>query len=142
VDTNEIEVSVMASVRPTESTEKVARAIENLFFGLDLTIGESVVEGRGGIDSLRTFHRLLREQKILDTARSVLLRGKIGDDIQFRLGKQAATVSRINFPPEEEMLGSIHVNINGPDLLVDWLAPTTAEGKPIEEIELELEDHV
>jgi len=140
VDMNKIEVSVMTSVRPTESTEKVAKAIENLFFGLDLDIGESLVEGRGGIDSLKTFHRLLREQRILDTARAVLLRGTIGDDIQFRLSKQAATVSRINFPPEEEMLGSIHVNINGPDWLLDWLAPKTAEGKPIEEIELE--DHV
>ena len=135
-----IEVSVMASVKPTESPDKVARAIENLFSGLDITMGESLVEGRGGIEALRTFHRLLREQRILDTARSVLLQGKIGEEIQFRLNKQAATVSRINFPPEEETLGSIHVEVKGPDSLVDWLAPKTAEGKPIEEIELV--DHV
>ena len=137
-----IELSLSVAVRPTESPEKVAGALENLFPGIAIEGREGWIEGHGGARSLATFHRLLREQRILDTARSVMLQGRLGDSVQFRLSKQAATVSRINFPPEEEPLGSIHVEIRGPATLIDWLAPRTSEGKPIEEIELEGDDHV
>ena len=136
-----IELSLTASIRPTESPEKVAGAVENLFPKMELVASENRIEGRGGAESLSAFHRFLREQRILDTARSVMLQGRVGDAVQFRLNKQAATVSRINFPPEEEPLGSIHVQIRGPETLIDWLAPRTSEGRPIEEIELE-DDHV
>ena len=137
-----IELSLSVAVRPTESPEKVAGALENLFPGIVIAAREGRIEGHGGAESLETFHRLLREQRILDTARSVMLQGRLGDAVQFRLNKQAATVSRINFPPEEETLGSIHVEIRGPAALIDWLAPRTSEGRPIEEIELEDDDRV
>jgi predicted RNA binding protein with dsRBD fold (UPF0201 family) len=136
-----IELSLSAAVRPTESPEKVASALENLFPEIELLAREDRIEGRGGAGTLTTFHRLLREQRILDTARSVMLQGRVGDAVQFRLNKQAATVGKVSFPPGEEPLGSIHVQIRGPETLVDWLAPETFEGKPIEEIELEV-DHV
>lgn len=137
-----IEVSLRAAVRPTESSEKVAGALEALFPGIELVAQEGRIDGRGGAASLATFHRLLREQRILDTARSVMLQGVVADAVQFRLNKQAATVGRISFPPEEEPLGSIHVEIRGGPSLIDWLAPRTVDGKPIEEIELEDGDHV
>ena len=94
-----MELFLSAAVRPTESPEKVAGALENLFPGIKLDSSEGRIEGRGGAESLSTFRRLLREQRILDTARSVMLQGRLGDAVQFRLNKQAATVSRINFPP-------------------------------------------
>jgi predicted RNA binding protein with dsRBD fold (UPF0201 family) len=137
-----IEVSLRAAVRPTESPEKVAGALVTLFPGIEVDAEGGWICGRGGAASLVTFHRLLREQRILDTARSVMLQGLVGDAVQFRLNKQAATVGRINFPPEEEPLGSIHVEIRGGPSLIDWLAPRTVDGKPIEEIELEDGDHV
>ncbi|UEC43831.1 MAG: hypothetical protein METHAR1v1_1740003 [Methanothrix sp.] len=135
-----IELTVISPLRPTESPEKVASALESLFSGIVLEATENRIEGRGGAEALSTFHRLLREQRILDTARSVLLAGRVGDALQFRLNKQAATVGRISFPPAEEPLGSIHVEIRGPEILVDWLAPQTFDGKPVDEIDLE--DHV
>ncbi|MCR3884224.1 RNA-binding domain-containing protein [Methanotrichaceae archaeon M04Ac] len=135
-----MELSVTAVVMPSESPEKVARAIEKLFAGIVLEGTDERIEGRGGIDALSTFHRLLREERILDTARAVILRGRVGEAFQFRLSKQAASAGRISFPPEEEPLGSIHVEIRGPQLLVDWLAPQTVDGRPIKEIDLE--DHV
>jgi predicted RNA binding protein with dsRBD fold (UPF0201 family) len=136
-----IELSLSAAVRPTESPEKVASALNNLFPKIELVGSKTRIEGSGGAEGLSTFRRLLREQRILDTARSVMLQGAVGDAVQFRLNKQAATVSGINFPPEEEPLGSIHVQIKGPPALIDWLAPRTLDGRPIEEIELE-DDHV
>ena len=42
----------------------------------------------------------------------------------------------VNFPPEEEPLGSIHVQITGDDLVIDWLSPMTENGVPVKEIEL------
>jgi predicted RNA binding protein with dsRBD fold (UPF0201 family) len=131
-----IEVTVRSSVRPTERLEKVVRAIENIFPGLIMDILDDRIEAYDGPDSLLTLHRLLREQKILDTARSVMLTGRVGNAIQFRLNKQAAFMGLVSFPPDEEPLGSIHVQVTGDERLVDWLAPQTQNGVAIEEIDL------
>jgi predicted RNA binding protein with dsRBD fold (UPF0201 family) len=131
-----IEVTVHSSVQPTERMEKVVYAIENIFSGLIMDILDDRIEAYDGPDSLLTFHRLLREQKILDTARSVMLTGRVGNAVQFRLNKQAAFMGLVSFPPDEEPLGSIHVQITGDERLVDWLAPQTENGVPIEEINL------
>ena len=131
-----IEVTVHSSVRPTERIEKVVGAIENIFPGLIMDILDDRIEAYDGPDSLLTLHRLLREQKILDTARSVMLTGRVGNAVHFRLNKQAAFMGLVSFPPDEEPLGSIHVQITGDERLVDWLAPQTENGVPIEEIDL------
>lgn len=130
-----IEVSLYTSVRATERVERVVSAIENLFQGLIMDIRGDRIDAYDGPDSLRTFHRLLREQKILDTARSVILQGRMGSSYQFRLNKQAAFMGRVSFPPDEEPLGSLHVQITGCGRLVDWLAPRTENGIPVDEIE-------
>lgn len=135
-----IQVSVSALVRPTERQEKVESAIERMFPGLTMDKGADRIEAFGGLKSLQTFHKLLREQRILDTARSVMLDGRVGEAVQLRLSKQAAFIGRVNFPPEEEPLGSIHVQITGDERIIDWLAPRTEDGAPIKEIELSEED--
>jgi uncharacterized protein len=129
-----IEVSIYSLARPTERVESVVLAIENIFSGLVMDIREDRIEAYGGIESLKNLHRLLRDQRILDTSRSVMLHGRIGKSIQFRLNKQAAFMGKINFPLEEEPLGSIHVRITGDDLVIDWLAPRTENGVPVQEI--------
>jgi predicted RNA binding protein with dsRBD fold (UPF0201 family) len=128
---------VYTSVRPTERVEKVVSAIEKIFPGLIMDIRGDRIEAYDGPDALQTFHTLLREQQILDTARSVMLAGRVGDAIQFCLNKQAAFMGKVSFPPDEEPLGSLHVQIKGGKRLVDWLAPETKDGVPIEEINLE-----
>jgi predicted RNA binding protein with dsRBD fold (UPF0201 family) len=131
-----IEVSVYVLIRPTERVEKVASAVEKIFPGLMMDIRGDRIEAYGGPSTLRTLHKLLRVQEILDTARSVMLQGRDGNTIQFRLNKQAAFMGKVNFPPEEEPLGSIHVQITGDDLVIDWLSPMTENGIPVKEIEL------
>lgn len=101
-----------------------------------MDIREDRIEAYNGIGSLIAFHRLLREQKILDTARSVMLDGLLGDVAAFRLNKQAALQGRVNFPPEEEPLGSIHIQITGGERIIDWLAPKTSSGIPIKELDI------
>jgi len=87
------------------------------------------------IEGLRRLHRLLREQRILDTARSVLRKSTMGDKIVFYLHKQAATRSKISFVggDQESPLGAIRVTIEHPEpeRVIDWLAPPTASGRPL-----------
>ncbi|MCZ7393103.1 MAG: RNA-binding domain-containing protein [Candidatus Methanoperedens sp.] len=138
-----VTLKVSALVYPTEIEENVKKAITNLFpvelhteeFGIPRLCGE------GNLEGLRSLHLRLREEQILDTARHVLMSGISGNTTQFRLNKQVAFTGKVNFPAGEESLGSVYVEItaeNREDLLkiIDWLAPQTIEGKPIEEIEL------
>jgi predicted RNA binding protein with dsRBD fold (UPF0201 family) len=131
-----IEVAVYSSVRPTERVEKVASAIEKIFPGMIMDIRADRIEAYDGLESLRNLHRLLREQSILDTARGVMLRGRVGEAVSFQLNKQAAFMGIVSFPPEEEPLGSLHVQIMGGEMVINWLAPETENGVPINEIEL------
>jgi hypothetical protein len=136
-------VKVSSLVYPTEMQEKVIKAITNLF-PIELHLDEFGIPrlyGEGDLDSLRLLHVHLREERILDTARHILLTGIEANTTQFRLNKQVAFVGKVNFPAGEESMGSIYVEIsteNREDLLklIDWLAPQTIEGKPVEEIEL------
>ncbi len=136
-------VAVSALVYPTELEEKVRTAVTNLF-PIELhteDFGIPRLSGEGDIESLRLLYRYLREERILDTARHVLMSGISGNTAQFRLNKQVAFVGKVNFPAGEESLGSIYVEItaeNREELFktIDWLAPQTVEGKPVEEIEL------
>lgn len=138
-----VKVAVSALVYPTELQEKVKTAITNIFpielhteeYGIPLLCGE------GELESLRSLHRRLREERILDTARHILLTGVEGNTTQFRLNKQVAFAGKVNFPAGEKSLGSIYVEISAGDKeyllkIIDWLAPRTIEGKPVEEIEL------
>ncbi len=138
-----VKLTVTALVNPTEIRERVESAVTNIFpIQLELRdFGIPSLYGSGGIENLRKFHRLLREERILDTARRIMLSRIDGETLHFRLSKQIAFIGKVNFPPVEESLGSIHLEIsanNQDDLqrVIDWLAPETSEGSPIEEIEL------
>ena len=131
-----IEIFVSSSVRPTERVDRVVSAIENIFPGLVMDIRTDRIEAYDGPDSLRVMHELLRRQKILDAARSEMLRGFVGDATSFRLNKQAALMGIVSFPAEEEALGSLHIKITGGERVIDWLAPRTENGAPILETDL------
>lgn len=131
-----IEVTICSSVRPTERVEKVVSAIENIFPGLIMDIRADKIEAYNGPDSLKMLHELLRRQEILDTARKVLLRGLVGNATTFQLSKQAALMGVVSFPPEEEALGSLHVQITGGESVINWLAPETENGIPVREVDL------
>jgi len=135
-----VTVKVFAQVNPTEIQEKVEKAISN-FFPVELKLQEFGMSGEGDLESLRTLHLRLREERILDTARNILLNGIEGNTTRFRLNKQVASIGKLNFPVAEESLGSIHVEISAQNLselfkVIDWLAPQTIEGNPIMEIDL------
>jgi hypothetical protein len=97
-----------------------------------------MLEGTTGIEGLLHFHSLLREEEIIDTARTQFEMGMYGvsPSTSFKISKFVAVVGRLNFLEEEEPLGSIHVTITAssvPELqrLIRWLTPPTEKGKII-----------
>ena len=137
-----VSVKISAPVNPTEIQEKVEKAILN-FFPVELMLQGEVppLSGEGDLESLRTLHLRLREERILDTARKILLNGIKDDTTRFRLNKQAAYIGKLNFPVGEESLGSIQVEISAQNLsdlfsIIHWLAPQTIDGKPVMEMDL------
>ena len=129
---------VEAQVKPTESREKVEAAIKKIFPTLELSQTENSLAGEStSVESLDRLHQLLRQQAIRDSARSVMLRGRRGNVVQFMLNRQAAFVGKVSFSGGESPLGPIVVMLEAPDIerLIDYLAPRTREGKPIKEIE-------
>ena len=131
-----VEVRVVAPVHPTEVTDRVEDAIENLF--PDAEIEREAGRVVGTTHSVERFAELLRRQEILDTARERLLDGgdRSGDAIHVELKKLAAFQGVVNFAvgtPDE--LGELEVRIRveepSVEAFVDALAPPTEDGEPV-----------
>jgi len=135
-----IVIKITSPVFPTEPEEKVREAIEHIFPGANLHMvkKKGFVDMLEGTASLDRLHELLREEKILDTARKSMFKDIEEHELSFQLSKQAAFVGHVNFLDQNVPLGGIYVNIecSDPRHLIDWLAPMTRDGKPVEEIEL------
>lgn len=132
-----VEVIIETLIHPTEEEEKVIGAIKNLFPDAKIEISEGKVFAIAR--DLKTFRELLRRQKILDTARSELLRNRRGSEVTIYLNKQTATISRINFCDENVALSPLRVTFRVLTVpfqrFLDYLAPVTKDGKPVVEIE-------
>jgi len=130
-------VRVEAEVRPTEDPAKVEAAIKKIFPTLQLDMVKNSFVGESAeVETLDRLHQLLRLQMILDSARSIMRKGRQGNMVKVMLNKQVATVGKVSFTDGESPLGPIVVTLEAPDIerLIDYLAPCTREGKPISEI--------
>ncbi len=130
-------LQVEVKVKPTEDKEKVEAAVKKIFPTLELSQNENSLVGKSvRAESLDRLHQLLRGQAIRDSARSVMLRGRRGNLVQFMLNKQVAFVGKVSFTGGESPLGPIVVTLEASDIerLIDYLAPRTREEKPIREI--------
>ena len=128
---------VETEIRSTEDQTKVETAVKNIFPALELKRDGKLLAGESNeVLSLDRLHYLLRVQMILDSARSVMHRGKHDNVVRFMLNKQVAMVGKLSFTEGESPLGPIVVTLEAPDIdrLMDYLAPRTKEGRPIREI--------
>lgn len=136
--TQYVEVEIETQINPTEDEEKVVNAVKNLFPNAEIKIEDGILIAK--TKNLSKFRELLRRQKILDTARSELVKGRINNEVVVYLNKQSATVSRINFCDENFILSPLKVTFKLYNIpfkkFLDFLAPQTKNGKPIEEIDL------
>jgi predicted RNA binding protein with dsRBD fold (UPF0201 family) len=129
---DEINVHIEVEINPTEDSEKVKRAIENVFGKVDFEIkpqqrGSLLTAEIKGLDGLTKLQNLLRRERIRAAARGVLFEGLRGNSITFYLNKQVAFVGHLSFsePVGESPLGPIKIEIHcdNPKELIDWLAP-------------------
>ncbi|MEM2564847.1 MAG: RNA-binding domain-containing protein [Candidatus Bathyarchaeia archaeon] len=129
-----VEVRVEVEVNPTEDENKVRVAVQRVLGDISLELIEENEHKRfvgkaKGLEALTKFYDLLRRERILDAARTVLLKGVQERKIIFYLNKQVAYVGHISFsqPYGESPLGPIRVEIecDEPQNLIDWLTPKT-----------------
>jgi predicted RNA binding protein with dsRBD fold (UPF0201 family) len=127
---DEISVRVEAEVNPTESEEKVKRAVENIFLNMKmqtkpLAKGSMLIAEAESKVAFTRLHSMLRRDRIRAAARKVLLEGVSGKTISFCLNKQVAYAGHASFSKEEaeSPLGPIKVKIHcsNPRELVKWL---------------------
>lgn len=79
-------------------------------------------------NSCERLAELVRNMKILDSARAVLLRGKRNNSVKIRINKQVAFVGKLSFIEDRDPpLGSIEVVIEDEriDEIIDKIAPST-----------------
>ncbi|MBS7616947.1 hypothetical protein KEJ45_07105 [Candidatus Bathyarchaeota archaeon] len=131
---DEIEVQVEVEINPTESEEKVKRAVENMFGNIHAQIkplakGNLLTAEAKGLEALTKLYNLLRRERIRDAARGALFEGLSGNTVNLYLNKQVAFVGHVSFSKavSESPLGPIKVQIKcvNPRQLIDWLAPKT-----------------
>ncbi|MFQ6105786.1 MAG: RNA-binding domain-containing protein [Candidatus Hydrothermarchaeaceae archaeon] len=118
-----MELFVEAEVYPTESREKVEKAVRNIF-DVELVFKGGRIVGRSrSVKSLSKLQQLISRRYIRDTARHILLASAKAGKISFRMNKQAAYMGAVNFA-EESQLGSIRVEIADKDIdeLIDRIA--------------------
>lgn len=114
-----VEIDVEVSVNPTESVEKVERAVMNVLGDINLERvarrDGTVLKGHlDGVESLLHLKGLLRRMRIRDAARAYLTRNAQGDFLTFGLNKQAAYSGRISFYHYMEApLGPIQITMRG-----------------------------
>lgn len=139
-----MKIVVEAEIRPTEDEEKVKRAVLNFFTPSSIKVeergrGKVLIAEADGPEALQRLHSKLREQRILDAARSMIMKWSSKDEVVFYLHKQAAFMNYITFclPEGESPLGPIKVKIleSNAKAMIDWLAPPTSKGRPIFERE-------
>lgn len=124
-----VKVTAIARWYPTEDVERVSRCLLNIFPQAVIEEGEGNVTAATG--DLSWFKELIRNHRILDSTRAVMLRGMAEDGIRLHLNKQAAFVGKISFAEGNAPLGHIEVIISGDGLeaLIDDVAPRTVDGE-------------
>ena len=125
-------VIVSCPVNPSEDPAKVRRAVESIFPDAEVSEEEGLL--RGTAPSLDHFSKQIRRQRILDTARSVMLKGRRGRSrTVFHLSKQVAFVGKVSFSEERALLGPIRVEVEDPELdaLIETVAPETVDGEEV-----------
>jgi predicted RNA binding protein with dsRBD fold (UPF0201 family) len=129
---DKVRVYAEAEINPTESEEKVRRAVSNVFGELPMHAktlhkGNLLVAEATGLDALNSFQSLLRREHIRSAARGVFYEGLGKNSVIFCLNKQVAFAGHISFSKEiaESPLGPIRVKVecDNPRQLIDWLAP-------------------
>jgi len=125
----EIQLTIRAHLNPTESQEKLEKAIINLFGELELhhtkINGVAYIEAKAsGIESLRQLKQRIASDRIRDATRAMLSRwASKNEKVAFHLNRQAAYANHVSiYHASKSPLGPIEVEIEGPpEQIIDFL---------------------
>ena len=127
-------VTVSCPLYPSEDPEKVKNALLSIFPTGEFTVSDGRMSGEA---DLERFSQLIRKQRILDTARSMMLRGmgRSSRKTRFSLNKQVATVGKVSFVEYRIALGTVEVTVEDDDLeaFIDRVAPVTVDGEEVKQ---------
>jgi len=140
---------VRTYIFPTEDNLRVLKAVSNVIDIAETKPLESkephenysvvtwIFDSLKPLEKLRT---LLRSQRVLDAARASIERGLWERGVKFYLNKQAAYAGKASFCSTEfgeSPMGAITVIVFlegcDPQKFLNWLAPKTKQGVPVEE---------
>jgi len=130
----EITVYLEADINPTESENKVQKAISNLFGDIPIETkplhkGSLLTAQVKGQETLSILRNILARDRIRDASRKALHEGMKSDSLTFYLNKQVAFAGHVSFSEAEaeSPLGPIKVIVKceNPPELINWLAPRT-----------------
>jgi uncharacterized protein len=133
---DKITIQIEAEVNPTESEEKVKKAIWNLFGETSTETkpaqkGSTITAHSNSQDPLIALRNVLHRDHIRDASRKALHHGLKMGTLTIYFNKQVAFAGHVSFsePEAESPLGPIKVTIQTEDplQLIDWLAPRTAK---------------
>lgn len=118
----------MASVKPSESSEKVTLAIANMIdCSPEFRYGSMVVGKSYDTESLRTIYEQVRSRSAMGVLRRVLNYNRLGNTTHFLLNKQAAYAGTVVVIDDEQEspLGPIRVTLDclEMDRIIEWLVP-------------------
>jgi predicted RNA binding protein with dsRBD fold (UPF0201 family) len=106
---------ISATINPTESHEKVAKAVIKLFGDIELDISEYQITAQlEGLESLATLRSRIASDKIRSTLERVFQRWVEDDRLSFGLNRQAAHAGHVSINLQnEDPMGPIHIVVEG-----------------------------
>ena len=116
-----MEIEIKATVKNTESVDKVKEAVTNIF--PDVVLEEKKGFLSGVAKKMDVFKKMLETQRIRDTAKSFFRKSVKEKELSFLLNKEAAYVGKINFLTVPHPMGGLEVVVKGNDMtqLIEWL---------------------
>jgi len=127
-----IQLKIEAQINPTEESEKVKQALENIFGPVSFKIkpktwGQLLIGEISGIVGLTNLANTIKREQIISAARKILRNLATETKITFYLNKQVAYAGHISFSEQsgESPLGPIKIEIecDNSQKLIDWLTP-------------------
>ena len=108
-------IRISCRINPTESPEKVRRALTNMFGEIELMETEDMFNAElEGYQSLRELRARIAQDKIRTTLSNVLTRWIDGNRLSFGLNRQAAYAGHVSLTLEnEDSMGPIQVFVEG-----------------------------
>ena len=125
----DVKVTVKAHLNPTESEEKLTKAITNFFGEVQPRRSKEhgttylVIEAEG-IESLHILKQRIASDRIRDATRAMLSRWAAKNEkVVFHLNRQAAYANHVSiYHASKSPLGPIEVEIEGPpEQIIDFL---------------------